>query len=114
MTPLAVGVGVMCQLCLVVGQLLLKRAMNATNQVPRRWKRIGGNFAGGIGCLSLWFFLWLGLLRNWDLSRLFPFEGLSPPLTVLAAWMFLGERASPRTVAAIVMIGIGVALVARD
>ena len=53
MTPLAVGVGVMCQLCLVVGQLLLKRAMNATNQVPRRWKRIGGNFAAGIGCLSL-------------------------------------------------------------
>ena len=72
------------------------------------------DFAGGIGCLSLWFFLWLGLLRNWDLSRLFPFEGLSPPLTVLAAWMFLGERVSPRTVAAIVMIGIGVALVARD
>ena len=75
MTPLAVGVGVMCQLCLVAGQLLLKRAMIATNQVPRRWNRIGGNFAGGIGCLSLWFFLWLGLLRNWDLSRLFPFEG---------------------------------------
>ena len=63
--------------------------------------------------LNVWFFLWLGLLRNWDLSRVFPFEGLSPLLLMLGAWMFLGERVPPRAWLGIVLIGVGVSLVAQ-
>jgi drug/metabolite transporter (DMT)-like permease len=113
-TLLAVGLCVVCQLCLVVGQLLLKHAMNATRCVPRPWTVIKWNLAAGIGCLSLWFFLWLGLLRDYELSRLFLFEGLSPPLLVFGAWFFLGERVSPRAWTGIAFIGLGVALVAQD
>jgi undecaprenyl phosphate-alpha-L-ara4N flippase subunit ArnE len=113
-TLLAVGLCVMCQVCLVTGQLMLKRAMNETHGVPPPWATIGWNIAAGIGCLSMWFFLWLGLLRSWELSRLFPFEGLGPPLLVFCAWIFLNERVSPRAWTGIVLIGVGVAFVARD
>jgi drug/metabolite transporter (DMT)-like permease len=113
MTLLAASMCVLCQLCLVIGQLLLKHAMNATRLVPVPWAAVGWNLAGGISSLGLWFFTWLGLLRDWELSRLFPFEGLSPPLLALGAWIFLGERISPRAWAGVVLIGCGVALVAE-
>jgi uncharacterized membrane protein len=113
MTSLAVSICVLCQFCLVAAHLLLKHAMNATHVTPRRWTVILWNVAGGIGLLNVWFFLWLGLLRNWELSRVFPFEGLSPLLLVLGAWIFLGERVSPRAWFGIVLIGVGVGLVAQ-
>jgi len=113
MTFLAISICVVCQFSLVAGHLLLKHAMNATHLTPRPWAVILWNVAGGIALLNLWFFLWLGLLRTWDLSRVFPFEGLSPLLLVLGAWIFLGERVSPRAWFGIVLIGAGVALVAQ-
>ena len=87
--------------------------MNATYLVPRRWAPIVGNVAGGIGFLTLWFFLWLGLLQSWELSRLFPFEGLTPPLLVLSAWIVLNERVPTRAWLGIILIGLGVGLVAQ-
>ncbi|MBI3435498.1 MAG: EamA family transporter [Proteobacteria bacterium] len=113
MTLLAISIGILCQFFLVIGNLLLKHAMNATHHVPRRWLIIASNFAIGTGLLSLWFFLWLGLLRSWDLSQIFPFEGLSPVLLVIGAWIFLGERVSPRAWAGVVLIGVGVGLLAQ-
>jgi len=85
--------------------------MNATHHLPRPWLAIVGNGAAGIGLLSVWFFLWLGLLRDWDLSRLYVFEGLGPPLLVLGAWFFLGERVILRAWIGMGLIGCGVALV---
>lgn len=114
MTAAAVVVCVFCQFLLVAGQLLLKHAMNAVNLAPRPWRRVGWNFAGGVGMLSLWFFLWLGLLHDWELSRLFPFEGLNPALLVLGAWFFLKERVPPAGWAGIVLISAGVALVSAS
>jgi uncharacterized membrane protein len=95
---------VLCQLFLVCGQLLLKRAMGAA---PVRV----GTLTGGIALLSAWFFLWLWLLGRWDLSRLFPFEGLNPALIVLGAWLFLKERVPLTTWIGIALISAGVALV---
>jgi drug/metabolite transporter (DMT)-like permease len=106
-TALAVTICLFCQLFLVSGQLLLKRGVNAT---PVR----RGALAGGIALLAAWFFLWLGLLANWELSRLFPFEGLNPVLVALGARVFLHERLSPRGWAGIAMISVGVALVSAS
>jgi undecaprenyl phosphate-alpha-L-ara4N flippase subunit ArnE len=107
MTTLAIVLCLVCQLFLVVGQLLLKRGMSAT---PIRL----GAIAGGVVLLSGWFFLWLGLLQKWDLSRLFPFEGLNPALVVLGAQLFLKERVPPRAWAGIALISAGVALVSAS
>lgn len=104
MTPIAIAMAVACEIALVCGQLLLKRAMSAT---PPRFGILGG----GVVCLSAWFFLWLALLAKWDLSRLFPFEGLNPALVVLGAAVFLKERVPLRTWIGIALISVGVAVV---
>jgi uncharacterized membrane protein len=100
----AIFVAVVCQLCLVTGQLLLKRAMSAA---PVRY----GYLAGGIALLTTWFFLWLGLLSQWELSHIFPFEGLNPALLVLGAALILRERVPRSAWVGVVLISLGVALV---
>ena len=104
MTALAVVLASVSQLFLVGGQLLLKRGMRVT---PVRI----GSIAGGIALLSAWFFLWLGLLGKWELSRLFPFEGLNPVLVVIGASLFLKERVPPLGWIGILLISAGVAIV---
>jgi len=103
-SAVAIWLAALSQLLLVTGQLLLKRGMRPT---PVR----AGSLAGGIALLSGWFFLWLGLLADWDLSRLFPFEGLNPVLVVLGAWLFLKEHVPLIGWIGITLISIGVALV---
>ena len=111
MTALAFALCVLCQICLVTGQVLLKRGMDATHDEPFPWRTVVAQVGGGIAILSVWFFLWLGLLQDWELTQLFPFEGLSPPLIVLSAWFFLKERVTPRAWIGILLIGAGVMLV---
>ena len=114
MTALAITIGILCQFLMVGGQLLLKRGMTAVDRVPRVWARVGWNLGGGLVALSLWFFLWLGLLQEWEISRLFPFEGLTSVLLVLAAWLVLGERLPRSAWLGIALIGAGIALVAAS
>jgi len=103
-TVVALGLALLSQLFLVCGQLLLKRGVGFT---PIRIRIV----AGGIALLSVWFFLWLGLLADWDLSRLFPFEGLNPVLVLLGARFFLKERVPLLGWIGIGLISVGVSLV---
>ena len=112
MTPAAIAICVLCQLCLVGGQILLKHGMNATHRQPRPILTILANAGGALALLGLWYFLWLGLLRDWDLSRLYAFESLGPPMLVLGAWLFLKERVTVRAWIGIILIGSGIGLVA--
>ena len=101
---LAVVICLACQLLLVVGQLLLKRAMG---------QRIRGVLlALGILCLSFWFFLWVGLMSSHDLSKLYPFEGLNPALIALAAWLFLSEKMPAGAWLGLGLVCAGIAIVA--
>jgi uncharacterized membrane protein len=109
LTALAIILCLICQLFLVVGQLFLKRAMTG-QQVSRKQTAI--RLIPGIACMTAWFFLWLGLLQSWDLSRIFPFEGLNPALLVLGAWFFLKERLSAGAWVGIGLITVGIVLVA--
>ena len=111
MTLVAIGLCLVCLTCELGGHLFLKHAMNATNFVPRPWPMIIRNVAAALGLLTLWFLLWLGLLQSWDLSRLYPFEGLGPPFLVLGAWLFLKEQVPARAWIGIMLIGGGIALV---
>jgi drug/metabolite transporter (DMT)-like permease len=113
-TLLAIGLCLLCQVCEVSGHLFLKHGMNATNLVPRPWPLIIRNIAAALGFLTLWFLLWLGLLQGWDLSRLYPFEGLGPPLLMLGAWIFLKEHVPPRAWLGVLLIGSGIALVSIE
>ncbi len=104
MSTTAIELAVLCELALVIGQLLLKRGMNAT---PIRL----GLLAGGIGFQAVWFFLWLYLLGRWDLSRIFPFEGLNPVLIAIGASIFLHERLPLKAWIGIAMISVGIGIV---
>jgi uncharacterized membrane protein len=104
MTAVAIALAILAQLFLVIGQLLLKRGMRATPLGT-------SSLAGGIALLSAWFFLWLGLLGDWEVSRLFPFEGLNPVLVVLGAWLFLKETVPLAGWIGIGLITLGVVLV---
>jgi uncharacterized membrane protein len=61
--------------------------------------------------MTAWFFLWLGLLEEWDLSKVFPFEGLNPVLMVIGAWFFFRERMSRAAWVGVGLIAAGIALV---
>jgi len=107
MSAKAILLCVVCELALVAGQILLKRGMSAT---PIRV----GALAGGIGFEAIWFFLWIYLLARWDLSRLFPFEGLNPVLIAIGALIFLKERLPIKAWIGIAMISVGIALVSMS
>lgn len=113
MSTLAIVIVLGCQIFLVAGQLLLKRAMTAVDVEPRRWSYITPRLAGGVALLTIWFFLWLGLLQTWELTRLFPFEAISPILLAFGAWYYLNEKLSARAWVGVALIGIGVTLVAN-
>ena len=124
MTAGAMAIAVSCQFPLVAGQVLLKRAVGertapgsdaandaALSAPASRPRVVSAAGVGAIACLSLWFFLWLGLLQSQELSRIFPFEGLNPALMVLAAWLFLKERIPAAAWLGVALICIGIALV---
>ena len=111
MSVVAITICIVCQFVMVLGQLLLKHAINASEVLPRRWPKVLREFSLGIGCLTIWFFLWLGLLARWPLSHLFPFEGLNPALLAMGAWLFLKEKLSLTAWAGIGLISVGIVLV---
>jgi undecaprenyl phosphate-alpha-L-ara4N flippase subunit ArnE len=108
-TAVAVTLCVVCQLFLVAGQLLLKHAMDP--QGGGGWRRMALRLVPGIVCMTVWFFLWLGLLERLELSHIFPFEGLNPALMVIGAWVFFRERMTMHTWVGIGLITVGIVLV---
>ena len=112
MTVLALVLVLVSQVATVAGQILLKHGMNAFGQQPRQRSRILRGLGGGIAMLTVWFLLWMGLLQKMDLSQLFPLQGISPALLVLAAVIFLKERTDWRTWIGFGLITVGTVLVA--
>lgn len=101
---------IICQFFLVGGQLLLKKAMSPGAR-PFLKSRQTKLFIGGIGCLTIWFFLWLGVLQQLDLSTAFPFEGINPALLAMGAWLILKERLTIVSWCGIALITVGIIVV---
>lgn len=96
---------------LVAGELLLKHAMESTH-AHGYWQRTFGWFlVGGMLAMAVYFFLTLGLLQRFDLSFLYPFEGLSVIFISIAAAVLLREHLSLRLVIGSLLITAGVVLV---
>ena len=112
MTPWTVMKVLLSQLAQVGGQVLLKRGMSEVDRTPRRTGPLLWGLGGGIALLTAWFGLWMGLMQKLDLSQLYPFTGLSPVLMVLAAGVFLRERADWRTWLGVALITAGTVMVA--
>jgi undecaprenyl phosphate-alpha-L-ara4N flippase subunit ArnE len=111
MTLFTLAIILLAQVGLVAGQIFLKHGMNAANHPGKPAATVARNVALGIAMLTLWFLLWMGLLQKLDLSYVYPFEGISPVLLVIAAWFMLKERLSARAWIGVVTIAVGTALV---
>lgn len=114
MSGRTLGLVMLAQVGLVAGQLFLKHGMNKVDLVPRPVRAVAGNIAAGVGMLTLWFLVWMGLLQRHDLSFVYPFEGISPALLALAACAVLREKLSARGWAGVALIAAGAVMVGRS
>ena len=73
--------------------------------------RFSALLGGGILLMTISFFLTLGLLQRFDLSYLYPFQGLSVIIITFAAAITLREKLSLQLIAGSLLISIGVVLV---
>lgn len=112
MTALSFALVLLSEICSVAGQIFFKHAMCQPPEATRA--KFIGLFGAGIATKALAFFVWLGLLSKFDLSYLYPFEGLSPILLVIAAAVFLKEKMSLNLWLGVLLISAGVALVSAS
>ncbi len=102
------------QIALVAAQIFLKHAMSEREVTRAKSNRWIAQLALGIGTMTVWFLLWVGIMHVVDLSKLMPLEGISPLLIVLGASLFLRERLQARGWAGIILTCCGVLLVSMS
>ncbi len=110
-TPVLLVAILLSEISTISGQILLKKAMNQTNEGAVRFAKFAPLFGAGIAAMSLGFFLWLGLLSKLPLSYLYPFEGLDRLILAFAASFFLKEKMTFSLWIGLLMITAGILLV---
>ena len=95
----------------VAAQLILKRAMETTTSIGFRNAQFVSKVTGGVSLMTISFFLTLGLLQRFDLSYLYPFQGLSVIFITLMAAFVLKEKLSVRLTIGALLISAGIVLV---
>jgi uncharacterized membrane protein len=98
-------------LSFVAAQLILKRAMEVSAILGLRSSGFVSLTAIGIALMTVSFFLTLGLLQRFDLSYLYPFQGLSVIFITLMAAVVLKEKLSLRLTIGALLISAGIVLV---
>jgi uncharacterized membrane protein len=98
-------------LSFVVAQLVLKRAMEFSAKSGLNNSRFILLISVGIALMTISFFLMLGLLQRFDLSYLYPFQGLSVIFITLAAAVMLKEKLNLRLTVGALLISAGIVLV---
>ena len=95
----------------VAAQLILKRAMQFSAAKGMRSLYFFSRVAIGIALMTVSFFLTLGLLQRFDLSYLYPFQGLSVIFITMLAAVMLKEGLSLRLAIGALLITGGIVLV---
>jgi len=98
-------------LSFVAAQLILKRAMEFSATNGLRNSRFISLAVTGIALMTVSFFLTLGLLQRFDLSYLYPFQGLSVIFITLMAAVALKEKLNLRLTVGALLITTGIVLV---
>jgi multidrug transporter EmrE-like cation transporter len=112
MTAVALVIVLVALIAHTAGQIFLKHAMASSHTEAGFLARACViPFAIGIALMTLQFFLNLGLLQRYDLSFIYPFQGLGVIIITCTAGVTLREKLTFQLVAGSVLISIGVALV---
>jgi uncharacterized membrane protein len=97
-------------LSFVVAQIVVKRAMEFSASGFRNSRFISLMIIG-IFLLTISFFLTLGLLQRFDLSYLYPFQGLSVIMITVMAGVMLKEKLTLQLTIGSLLISAGIVLV---
>lgn len=98
--------------CGIVGQIFFKLAMQPRKEAAKLSPAAALFY--GILAMTIAFFVWLGLLAKYDLSFLYPFDGLNRLILLVAAAVFLKEKVTPQLWIGVLLISVGVAIVATS
>jgi len=98
----------------VAGQLFFKRSMESSGVTGFRNRQTISILSAGILLMTVSFFLNLGLLQRFDLSYLYPFQGLSVIIITLMAAVILKEKLTLRLTIGTLLITAGVVLVSMS
>jgi uncharacterized membrane protein len=111
---LAFGLIVISLLSFVAAQLILKRAMEFSAINGMRNSHFVSLIVIGVVLMTVSFFLTLGLLQRFDLSYLYPFQGLSVIFITILAAVLLKEKLSVRLAIGALLITAGIVLVSMS
>jgi drug/metabolite transporter (DMT)-like permease len=98
----------------VAAQLILKRAMEFSAMNGMRNSYFVSRVVIGVVLMTVSFFLTLGLLQRFDLSYLYPFQGLSVIFITILATVVLKEKLSVRLTIGAILITAGIVLVSMS
>jgi drug/metabolite transporter (DMT)-like permease len=110
-TLLAFSLIVASLLSFVLAQLILKRAMEFSAKSGLRHSCFIWLVILGVLLMTISFFITLGLLQRFDLSYLYPFQGLSVIFITLMAAVALKEKLNLRLAIGALLISGGIVLV---
>jgi uncharacterized membrane protein len=111
---LALALIVISLVTFVAAQLILKRAMEFSARNGMRNSHFPSRIALGVALMTVSFFLTLGLLQRFDLSYLYPFQGLSVIFITILATVVLKEKLSVRLTIGALLITAGIVLVSMS
>ena len=114
MTPVSFLIVLIALGSVVAGQLALKKAMDAFNAVGFCPREFGRPFFAGILLMTVQFFLNLGLLQRYDLSFIYPFQGLSVIIIAFAAAIVLREKLTLQLTIGSALLSAGIVLVSMS
>jgi uncharacterized membrane protein len=114
MTLLSLVLILLALITFVGGQLILKRVMESTVVHGLRQPRFISLLGCGIFLMTISFFLTLGLLQRFDLSYLYPFQGLSVIIINVMAAVMLKEKLTPQLIVGALLITAGIVLVSMS
>jgi len=98
----------------VAGQIFLKHAMESTTSSGHEKSGVVAQIGIGIFSMTVSFFITLGLLQRFDLSYLYPFQGLSSIIISLIAAVVLKEKLTWPLTIGVLLITAGVVLVSMS
>ncbi|HEV2806187.1 MAG TPA: EamA family transporter [Chthoniobacterales bacterium] len=112
MTPIALVIVLVALVAHTAGQVFLKHAMASSHtDAGFGSKAVIVPFAIGIVLMTTQFFLNLGLLQRYDLSFIYPFQGLGVIIITFIAGVTLREKLTLQLVIGSALISVGVVLV---
>lgn len=114
MTPVSFAIVLIALTSAVAGQLVLKKAMDVSNVVGFRSRKFVRPLGAGILLMTVQFFLNLGLLQRYDLSFIYPFQGLSVIIITFAAAIVLREKLTLQLTIGAALISAGIVLVSMS